>query len=242
MEVVFFDLETTGLDTKNDRIIEIALVKKEIGSSQSASTLKFLLNPRIPINPDATAVHGISDADVANCPTFKDVMFELIEFIGDHPIAGFNSNAFDVPMLFNEFARNGYNWDWKKHKFIDVGNLFKIKEPRTLSAASLFYLNKDHSDAHSAVADVICTADVLDVMIHKYNLTVDADTLEVESRLGGIPADINRFFSYNEAGVLTINFGKYRGNPALNHVDYLEWMWKQDFPADTKKIIEEIIF
>ncbi|MBQ5425338.1 MAG: 3'-5' exonuclease, partial [Bacteroidales bacterium] len=131
--IVFFDLETTGVNITTDRIVEISVVKVFPNGEEMRKT--YRINPEMPIPPQATAVHGISDADVADCPKFKQKAKELVEIFSDADIAGYNSNKFDVPLLAEEFIRAGVDFDLKKRNFVDVMSIFMKKEPRNISAA-----------------------------------------------------------------------------------------------------------
>ncbi|WP_026630074.1 3'-5' exonuclease [Dyadobacter alkalitolerans] len=241
--IAFIDLETTGVDRQNDRIVEIAVCKYM--PSGQYKTLCRKVNPTIPIPEGATAVHGISDADVANEPTFKKIAKGLLELLEGCDIAGFNSNSFDVPLLFNEFNRAGHFWDHSKFLMIDAGNLFKIQEPRTLSAAVKFYLGKDLEDAHSAQADIEATLDVLLAQLARYeNLEGFPQTIEelaLYTNYGNKVADLSGKFVYDDKGELILNFGKHRGNSAKNHIDFLEWMLRANFAADTYALVTQII-
>ena len=239
MQITFFDLETTGVDTKNDRIVQICLIKKTLFDEET-ETYTWLVNPGIPIPQGASDVHGITDDMVADAPTFKRIADQILDIIGyDDPICGFNSNAFDVPLLFNEFQRAGITWHWQNHQLIDAGNIFKLREPRTLSAASLFYLGKELKDAHDATNDVRCTIEVLEAQIRKYE--INEIDLEEASLFGGKPVDINRYFVYDENEEIIINFGKHRGSKAKDHKSYISWMFNSDFPSDTIEVCRGLL-
>jgi DNA polymerase-3 subunit epsilon len=243
--IALIDLETTGTDRENDRIVEIAVCKMDPDSGQ-IKTVCRKVNPTIPIPESASAVHGIKDEDVANEPTFKQIAKGLLDLIDGCDIAGFNSNSFDVPLLFNEFSRAGHFWDHTKFLMFDAGNLFKIEEPRTLSAAVKFYLNRDHSDAHSAQADIEATLDVFLAMLEKYGdkegFPKTADELALYTNYGNRVADLSGKFVYNADGEILLNFGKYRGDRAKDHIDFLEWMaFKASFPGDTYAIATQLI-
>jgi DNA polymerase III subunit epsilon len=233
--IAFFDIESTGIDRENDRIVEIAVSK--LFPDGQAKTVSRRVNPTIPIPASASEVHGITDADVANEPTFKQLAKGLLELLFGCDIAGFNSNSFDVPMLFNEFQRAGHFWDYTKFNMIDVGNLFKIQEPRTLSAAVKFYCGRELEGAHGAAADIEATIDVFISQLTKYEdqegFPQTIEDLALYTNYGNKLADLSGKFVYNKEGVLLLNFGKHKGNPAADHIDFLEWMISKDFPADT---------
>lgn len=158
--LVFFDLETTGVQITRDRIVEISIVKVHPDGERETKTRR--INPGIPIPPEATAVHGISDEDVADCPTFAQVARSLYTWLEGCDIAGFNSNRFDVPMLIEEFLRAGVAINFDDRYFVDVQTIFHKMERRTLEAAYKFYCNKTLENAHSAEADTLATVEVLE--------------------------------------------------------------------------------
>ena len=164
--IIFFDLETTGVDTAHDRIVEISMVKIEPDGTKHVKTRR--INPEMPIPAEATAVHGISDEDVKDEPTFKQIAKSLAKFIEGCDFGGFNSNRFDLPMLVEEFMRADVDVDFRKRKFVDVQNIFHKKEQRTLVAAYKFYCDKDLENAHSAEADTLATYEVLEAQIERY--------------------------------------------------------------------------
>ncbi|TXH14197.1 MAG: 3'-5' exonuclease [Hyphomicrobiaceae bacterium] len=241
--IAFFDLETTGVDRENDRIVEIAVCK--LDPTGQTKTFCRRVNPTIPIPATASEVHGITDEDIANEPTFKQLAKGLLEILRGCDIAGFNSNSFDVPVLFNEFQRAGHYWDYTKFLMIDAGNLFKIKEPRTLSAAVKFYCGRELEDAHSAAADIEATVDVFLSQMTRYENDEDfpntLSELALYTNYGNKLADLSGKFVYDNQGILLLNFGKHKGQPAANHIDFLEWMLSKDFPADTVAIAAEVV-
>jgi len=238
--LAFFDLEATGLDTANDRIVEIAITKLMPDGSRESKCRR--LNPGIPIPASSTAIHGITDADVADCSTFNEVSLSLYEYISDCDIAGFNSNSFDLPMLYFHFQRAGILWDYKSFAKIDVGNIFKRREERTLSAGLKFYTGKTLENAHTADADTEATVDIFLAQIERYDdLPLDLPTLERYSNYDRGFLDLSGKFSENENGDIILNFGKHKGEKAVEHIDFLEWMIRADFPSDTYAICTEII-
>ena len=164
--IAFFDLETTGIDVVKDRIVEISVLKVMPNGDETAITRR--VNPGIPIPETATAVHHITDADVADKPHFSEIAKDIAQMLDDCDIAGYNSNKFDVPLLAEEFSRENVNFDWSKRKFVDVHVLYLKKEPRTLSAAYKFYCEKDLEGAHAADADTYATYEVLQAQLDKY--------------------------------------------------------------------------
>ena len=240
--LVFFDLETTGVDTAKDRIVEISMVKVMPNGDEIVRTR--LINPQMHIPEDATAVHGITDEDVKDQPTFAQIAKSLSQFIEGCDFGGFNSNRFDLPMLVEEFLRAGVDVDFKNRKFIDVQNIFHKMEQRTLVAAYKFYCNKDLTDAHSAEADTKATYEVLKAQLDRYpDLQNDVAAL-AEFSARGETADYAGRIAYNEKGEEVFNFGKYKGVKVSEvfqrEPSYYDWMMKGDFPLYTKKVITEI--
>jgi DNA polymerase-3 subunit epsilon len=241
--IAFFDIESTGVDRENDRIVEIAVSK--LDPSGQVKTISRRVNPTIPIPASASEIHGIKDEDVANEPTFKQIAKSLLDLLHGCDIAGFNSNSFDVPMLFNEFQRAGHFWDYTTFNMIDVGNLFKIQEPRTLSAAVKFYLGKELEGAHGAAADIEATVDVFIAQCAKYGdqegFPATIEEMALYTNFGNKIADLSGKFVYNKEGVLLLNFGKHKGSPAVDHIDFLEWMITKSFASDTYHLAASII-
>ncbi|MBQ5394310.1 MAG: 3'-5' exonuclease, partial [Alistipes sp.] len=165
--IVFFDLETTGVNTSSDRIVEISLIKVMPNGEEIAKTRR--INPEMPIPPEATAVHGITDEDVKDAPTFKQIARSLAQFLQGCDFGGFNSNRFDLPLLVEEFLRAGVDVDFKRFRFVDVQTIFHKKEQRTLEAAYRFYCDRDLENAHSAEVDTRATYEVLCAQLDRYN-------------------------------------------------------------------------
>ena len=234
--IIFFDLETTGIDIARDRIVEISMVKVMPDGEEITKTRR--LNPGMHIPEEASAIHGITDDDVRDCPTFAQVARSLEQFIRGCAFGGFNSNRFDLPVLVEEFLRAGVDVDFKRRKFIDVQNIFHKKEQRTLVAAYKFYCDKDLEEAHSAEADTKATYEVLKAQLDRYDdLENDIDKLaEYSCRAGRI--------LYNEKGEEVFGFGKYKGRSVAEvfriEPSYYAWMMNGDFPLYTKKVITEI--
>ena len=240
--IVFFDLETTGVDTAKDRIVEISMVKVMPDGEEIIKTSR--INPQMHIPEDATAVHGITDEDVKDAPTFAQIAKSLSQFIEGCDFGGFNSNRFDLPMLVEEFLRAGVDVDFKKRKFIDVQNIFHKMEQRTLVAAYKFYCDKELDGAHSAEADTKATYEVLKAQLDRYpELQNDVAAL-AEFSTRGETADYAGRIIYNEKGEEVFNFGKYKGMSVSEvfrkEPSYYAWMMNGDFPLYTKKVITEI--
>ena len=240
--IIFFDLETTGIDTAKDRIVEISMVKINPDGERTVKTRR--INPGIHIPAEATAIHGITDDDVKECPSFAQIARSLAQFIEGCDFGGFNSNRFDLPMLVEEFMRAGVEVDFRRRKFIDVQNIFHKKEQRTLVAAYKFYCDKDLEDAHSAEADTLATYEVLMAQLERYpDLENDIDKL-AEFSTRGEAADYAGRILFNEKGEEVFGFGKYKGRPVAEvfraEPSYYAWMMNGDFPLYTKKVITEI--
>lgn len=234
---VVFDLETTGINISNDRIIELAYIKLYPDGREENMTLRF--NPQIPIPAEATRIHGISDADVANEPVFKEKATMLAETFKGCDFGGFNSNKFDFPMLVEEFLRAEVEFDTDNRKFVDAQRIYHQMEQRTLKAAYKFYCNKDLTDAHQAEADTRATLEVLLAQIERYaDLKNDIDSLHQFSGMDR-NVDLSGRIVMNEKNQAVFNFGKHRFKP-VNDVfraepGYYQWMMDGDFPLDTKR-------
>ncbi|RMG79323.1 MAG: 3'-5' exonuclease [Bacteroidetes bacterium] len=240
--LVFFDLETTGINIAKDRIVEISLLKVYPNGNKEMITRR--VNPEMSIPPEATAVHGISDKDVINEPTFKQLADDLYDFIKDCDLAGYNSNNFDIPLLAEEFLRAGIDIDFSQVKKIDVQVVFHKKEPRNLAAAYKFYCNKELENAHSAQADVTATYEILNKQVEIYDdLQPDIDFLEKFTTHKN-KADLSGRFVFNSQGDIVFNFGKHKGKPVAEVLkkepSYYAWMMQGDFPQYTKKVLQKI--
>jgi DNA polymerase-3 subunit epsilon len=236
--LAFFDLETTGTDIIHDRIIQIAALKLHPDGSEEVRTQ--LINPECPIPPDAIAIHGIADADVVGQSVFRNVALSLFQFFSGCDVAGFNSNRFDLPLLVEEFARCGIVFPEAGGKLIDVQTIFHKKEERTLSAAYKFYCNKTHIDAHDAEADVRATLEVFKSQIERYD-DIGATVDEMHKFCNPHPVvDFARYLSMNESGEVAFNFGKHKGKPVSQELDYARWMLEAEFPEGTKMILRHI--
>ncbi len=240
--LIFFDLETTGIDVVNDRIVEISYLKIQPDGREAVRTMR--INPTIPIDPKATEIHGISDNDVKNAPTFNEVAQTLANTFEGCDIAGFNSNKFDLPMLAEEFLRSGIDFDLKKRKFIDVQVIFHKMEQRTLSAAYKFYCEKDLENAHSAEADTRATYEILEAQLERYNeLENDVDALSKFSAHNRNVDFVGRIV-FDDKNVEVINFGKYKGVPVEEVLEkdpgYYGWIMNSDFPLYTKRVLTAI--
>lgn len=240
--LVFFDLETTGINIVKDRIVELSYVKVFPNGNEESKTMK--INPEMPIPKESTAIHGITDEDVKDCPTFKEIAKSLAAQIEGCDLAGYNSNRFDIPLLAEEFLRAGVEIDLNRRKFVDVQTIFYKMEPRTLSAAYKFYCNKSLENAHTAHADTMATYEVLQAQLDRYpELQNDIKFLSDYSSFTN-NVDFAGRMVYNEQGVEVFNFGKYKGYPVEEVLKkepaYYAWMMNGDFPLNTKQKLTEI--
>ena len=241
--LVFFDLETTGINITRDRIVEISILKIHPNGKEEKKTRR--INPEMPIPPESTAIHGITDDDVKDCPTFKQVAKSFADLLEGCDMAGFNSSRFDVPLLTEEFLRAGVDFDTSKRKFIDVQIIFHRKEQRTLEAAYAFYCNKKLDNAHSAEADVLATYEVLKSQLDRYSdLENDVNFLSKEYSSFNNNVDLAGRIILNDKGVEVFNFGKHKGKSVTEifkkEPSYYSWMMDGDFPLNTKQVLTKI--
>ncbi|MGL4227599.1 MAG: exonuclease domain-containing protein [Tannerellaceae bacterium] len=240
--IVFFDLETTGINISKDRIVEISYLKVYPNGDEEIKTRR--VNPEMPIPAEATAVHGITDEDVAECPTFKTLAKSLATQIEGCDLAGYNSNRFDIPLLAEEFLRAGVDIDLSKRKFVDVQTIFHKLEQRTLSAAYKFYCDRTLEDAHSAEADTRATYEILKSQLDRYpELQNDINFLSEFSCFTN-NVDFAGRMIYNDKGEEVFNFGKFRGKLVCDILKqepgYYAWMMQGDFPLNTKQMLTKI--
>lgn len=234
--IIFFDLETTGTNITQDRIVEISILKIQPNGEEYEKTRR--INPGRPIPAEATAVHHITDDDVKDCPTFKQIAKDLAAIFTGCDIAGFNSNRFDIPMLDQEFQRAGVKFDFTKPRLVDVQTIFHKKEQRTLVAAYRFYCGKELEEAHSACADTRATYEVLKAQLDHYDdLQNDVKFLsDFSSQTKNV--DFMGRLVYDEKNREVINFGKYKGKLAEEILrkdpSYYVWIMQGDFPQNTK--------
>jgi len=240
--IVFFDLETTGINVSSDRIVEISLLKISPNGKEQWMTTR--INPEMPIPPKTTAIHGISDEDVAGAPTFREVAKNLALFLEGCDLAGYNSIKFDIPLLAEEFLRTDTDFNFRKRKYVDVQIIFHKKEQRTLTAAYQFYCNKQLKDAHSSKADTSATFEVLKAQLDRYeDLDNDIEKLADFSSYNDYVDFAGRII-LDENGVEIFNFGKHKGKPVAKVLEeepsYYSWMMNGDFPLYTKRVLTEI--
>lgn len=240
--ICFFDLETTGVNIATDRIVEIAILKVYPNGNKESHTWR--VNPEMPIPPETTAIHGISDADVADEPTFKELSAKVENLIKGSDLAGFNSNRFDIPLLAEEMLRAGKDFKMKNVSAVDVQTIFHKKEKRTLAAAYKFYCDKDLEDAHSAEADTLATFEVLQAQLERYpDLENDIKWLDKYSSHKSF-ADFAGFILFNKEGKEVFSFGKHKGKLVEEVLEsepgYFGWMQNANFPLYTKKVLTEV--
>jgi len=250
----FFDLETTGVNITQDRIIEIAVIK--LMPNGEVLRKSNVVNPGIPIPAESSAIHGLRDEDVKDKPLFKEVAKDYARFFDGADLAGFAILKFDVPMLVEEFLRNGIEFDYHRKKIIDAQKIFHLMEKRTLSAAYRFYLDKEIENSHTAEADTQASMEVLLAQVERYEGQEVTDGLE--RKLGHIKNDVETLSKitandtvdlagrmiYNQKGEEIFNFGKHK-NKSVTEVfkiepPYYDWMMNGDFPLDTKRKLTEI--
>ncbi len=252
--LAFFDLETTGINIANDRIVEIAVLKIMPNGEQTKYVEK--INPTIPIPIESSLIHGIYQDDIKDKPTFKQVAKNLAKMLEGADLGGFNIIRFDVPLLVEEFLRAGVEFDISKRKFIDSQRIYHLMEPRNLSAAYKFYCKKDLKDAHTAEADTIASFEVLDAQIAAYEnvaiqdksgkeyIPVQNDMKVLHDLTASTSVDFATRMVYNDKGIAVFNFGKYKDKPVLevlkNDPSYYDWMMKGDFSLNTKQKLTEI--
>ncbi len=242
--IVCFDLETTGVDPATDRIVQISVLRVEPDGSRQVRTRK--INPGRPIPPEATAVHGIRDEDVADAPTFRRIAKGLLDLLDGADLAGFNVSRFDIPLLDREFRDCGLSLGLDQRRIVDAMTIFHRMEPRDLSAATKFYLGREHSGAHDAEADVVASFEVLEAQLERYgDLPRSVD--ELDAWIRQVPenaADPDGKFVH-EDGKVVFNFGRHKGKPlaevAASAPDYLQWILGSDFPEDAKRFVREVL-
>lgn len=239
--LVFFDLETTGLDLKNDRIIELAFIKVTPRGDVLERERRF--NPGMPIPAEATAVHGITDADVADELPFGRTARSLADFLEDSDLAGFNVRRFDIPMLLHEFRRCGVVFPMEGRRVVDMQNIFHREEPRDLSAAARFYLSREHEEAHTALGDIRTSAGVLGAQLARYaHLPRDLHGLHSYcEEFAPTYSELDRWFGPEHEG-RPFRRGKHRGRPlaevAQDAPDYLHWMiGADDMDEDVIRVV-----
>lgn len=233
--IVFFDIESTGTDPVKDRIVELSMLK--VTPEMTETTFHVLVNPGMSIPKEAAAIHGITDEDVKDKPTFGQVAKEVAGFIENCDLGGYNCLRFDIPMLAEEFFRSEVPVDLKSRKVVDVQVIFHKKEQRTLTAAYSFYCGKDLENAHSADADTRATYEVLLGQLDRYDdIPCSVDELDEYTHFGRT-VDFAGRFAYDDKGREVFNFGKHRGRLVEEVLtmepSYFDWMMRGDFAKDT---------
>lgn len=257
-DLIFLDIEATGLNVVRDRIIQIAMIKYPAAGGEPEE-LSLMVNPGIPISQEAMEVHGIEPKDVANKPTFRQVAEQIRDFIGNADLAGYNSNRFDIPMLMEEFDRVGMELNVDNRRTIDVQRIFYKMEPRTLKAALRFYCDKELEGAHDAMADVKATIDVFKGQLRRYENT---DYEDGDGNLHPAPVkndmqaihdftNDNRFLDatqklkYDVNGEIVFSFGKYNGKPVAETLaqdkQYYNWILNKEFTSQVKQLVKKIV-
>lgn len=242
--LVVFDIESTGLSPRKDRIVELAAIKVMPDGTEISKC--WLMNPEVKIPAETTAIHGISNELVKDCPTFKDNAEEIFEFFRDADLSGFNADRFDIPCLEEEFARVGLAFNPSQRKHVDVQRIFHRKEPRDLTAAVKFYTGKSHDMAHGAEADTRATLEVLKAQLLKYS-DLPKTVAEMDEYLvphDPLNADRMGMLRWKD-GELTINFGKKKGESLktllFNEPNYLKWIMKGDFDTEVRMIVRDFV-
>ena len=239
--LALIDIESTGINLIQDRIIEIAILKLFPDTKEQVKV--FRVNPGIPIPEASTEYHHITDEDVKDSPSFKEKANEILEFIGNADLGGFNSNHFDIPILTEEFLRADIMFDTRNRNMLDVFKIFIKMEKRDLSSAYQFYCKKEMVNAHNAEADIRATYDILLAQLNKYDeLENTVDFLHNFSKDGEY-VDLGRKMVYKD-GIPHFNFGKHKGRPVEDILrqepQYYNWIMKNDFLSDTKQRLKEI--
>ncbi len=257
-DLCFLDIEATGLNVIRDRILQIGIIKY-FADGREPEELNMIINPGIPISEEAMQVHGILPKDVAKKPTFQQVAQKIYDFIGNADLAGYNSNRFDIPMLMEEFARVGLEFDVTRRRMIDVQRIFYKMEPRTLKAALKFYCDQDMEDAHDAMADVRATVAVFKGQIERYK---GIDYVDEDGNVQKTPikksiqelheftndqrfVDATQKLRYDHNGTIVFNFGKYNNQPVAEVLardkQYYNWILNKEFSSQVKQIVKKIV-
>ena len=242
--LVVFDIESTGISPRKDRIVELAAVKVNPDGTEESRC--WLLNPTIPIPKETTAIHGISDEIVKDCPTFAERAKEILAFFEGADLSGFNSDRFDIPCLEEEFARVGLNLAVQSRRRVDVQRIYHRMFPRDLSAAVREYLGRSHEGAHGAEADARATLEVLKAELVRHTevpRTVD----EIDQWIAPtdpLNADRDGLFRWKN-GEWTVNFGKKKGEKLrdllFREQNFLKWILKGDFDTEVKAVVRDLL-
>ncbi len=242
--LVVFDIESTGLNPRTDRIIELAAIRVEVDGTEKS--MCWLLNPTIEIPEETTQIHGITNEMIKDCPTFLDKADEIEEFFRGCDLSGFNSDRYDIPCLEEEFARANKNLGVGQRRLIDVQRIYHRFEPRNLTAAVKLYCQRDHADAHGAEADAQATLDVLKAQMARYE-ELPRTSAEIDEFLNPRDphnADRNGMLRWKD-GELYVNFGKHKGRKLydifLHEKNILKWIINGSFNSDVKQICRDLL-
>lgn len=257
--LAIFDLETTGVNTAKDRIVEICVVKalpSRDGGPGDLVVKTYRVNPGVPIPLETSLIHGIYDEDIKDAPSFKSIARTLAQFLEGCDFAGFNSNRFDVPLLVEEFLRANVDFDIKNRRMVDVQRIYHLMQPRNLTAAYRHFCNKELVGAHGAEADTLATFEILDTIVQKHagqtirdegrkrDFVIDNDVEALDAIARTNNVDLAGRMVFNDKGEEIINFGKHAGKPVLevlkNEPSFYDWMQKGEFSLDTKRRLTEI--
>lgn len=242
--LAFFDIEATGISPRGDRIVELAIIKLMPDGGRVSHTWR--VNPEMPIPEEATRIHGITDDDVADEPTFAQIAREVFEILEDCDVGGYNVARFDVPMLTEEFQRADIKFGIEDRKIIDAQRIYHQREPRNLEAAVQFFCGRPHTGAHGAEADTQATIDVLEAQLERYS-DLPRTVAELDEYCNpGDPAWVDRIGRLKWAnGEVVLNFGRKKGTPLREIVEedpgFIKWILRSDFPADVKKIVQNAL-
>jgi len=252
--IAFFDLETTGINISEDRVLEIAIIKVNPDGSEETKAMR--INPTIPIPLESSLIHGIYEDDIKDALTFKEAAKDLSNFIKGCDLGGYNLIKFDIPVLAEEFLRADVDFTLENRKVVDAQRIFFMMEPRTLTAAYKFYCKKKLEGAHGALADTKATLDVFKAQLDHYegekiedkdgNLIepVVNDMNKIHELTAGKFADLSGRLGFNDKGIVVFNFGKHKNKPVAEifklEPGYYEWMMRGDFPQYTKNILTKI--
>lgn len=242
--LAFLDIEATGVSPRGDRIVELAIIKLLPDGTRVARTWR--INPEMPIPEESTRIHGITDEDVANAPTFSDLAPQIFEILEQCDIGGYNVARFDIPMLEEEFKRAGLKLDTDHRNVVDVQRIFHRKEPRDLEAAVRFFCNKDHEDAHGAEADTAATIDVFEAQLERYP-DIPGTVEELDHFCNPRdPSWVDKIGRLKwSRGEVVLNFGRKKGTSLKEIVasdpGFIKWILRSDFPSDVKEVVENAL-
>ena len=254
--IIFFDLETTGVDTARDRIVEISMIKVMPDGEEIVKTRR--INPGMHIPEEASAVHGIYDRDVENEPTFRAISRNFFIYLEDCDLGGYNITKFDIPMLTREFSRAGLSFTTANRRIIDAYNIFCRMEPRNLSAAYKFFCGKEMKDAHSAEADTLATVEIFEGEIRRYSRMAKEDFPQDVEKW---PETLDEFHAFCNQRIIdsvdpegrfkwkngeaVVAFGKNAGTSlrriAIDNPDFLRWILRSDFSVEVKNIASDAL-